>query len=355
MKQKSALKKIKFINKPPLRLYRGFLAVAFVLIVALSGAYYVLTSAAEWSGALAVGSPGSGWCMEDQNGGMSNGVAVVLNRCNNQEDQKWVLNPTGAIWNGHTLYTIQNFKSHLCVDNWGGSSALGNPLRMYTCANNDFAEQFIWTNVAQNHGLYNPQTGHCIDDKGASYTAGNPIGLSACKSSGFTNQEWFEIPNTSGSNGGTDSTAAGGNSAALQLPLKNSAGYHMCLDNNGFSSVNGNKIDVWQCNGSAAQTWTVSGNYTHQIMNNGKCLSVAGNGTVDGTAITLYSCNGSSGQQWSLTSGGTPTTLVNPHSGKCLDDRGFSTTNGTQAEIYTCNGGANQLWYPVTPGTSSLK
>jgi len=353
-KQKQALKKIKFINRPPLRLYQTFLAVAFVTIVAMSGAYYVLTSSASWSGALSLGSTGSGWCMDDKGGGMSNGNPVVINRCSSQEEQKWVLNPVST-WNGHTVYTVENFKSHLCLDNRSQSSALGNPLIMYTCNAGDAAQQFVWTNVTNKHGLLNIQNDHCVDNKGAALVANNPLDMYTCKSTSYGNQEWFEIPNTSGTGGGTSSTFTGTNPAALQSPLKNASGYHVCLDDYGDSSANGTKVDVWQCNGRSSQAWhaNVGGAGTFGI--NGKCASAAGNAVANGTPITLYTCNGSSGQKWTWANVGGPTTLVNTHSGKCLDDKGYSTANGTQLELYTCNGGSNQLWYPVTPSSSTLK
>src|ERR1700733_1544623 len=46
----------------------------------------------------------------------------------------------------------------------------------------------------------------------------------------------------------------------------------------------------------------------------GKCIDVAGAGTANGTAVQLYDCNGSAAQQWTLSSGG----LGNAGSGKRL-------------------------------------
>jgi beta-glucosidase len=73
-----------------------------------------------------------------------------------------------------------------------------------------------------------------------------------------------------------------------------------------------------------------------------KCLDVASAGTANGTLVQLYTCNGTAAQNWHLDSSGQ---LWNPNSGKCLDDPGYSTTNGTQLEIYTCNLGKNQYWW----------
>jgi Ricin-type beta-trefoil lectin domain len=55
--------------------------------------------------------------------------------------------------------------------------------------------------------------------------------------------------------------------------------------------------------------------------------------------VQVYTCNGTSAQQWTVESNGALQTL-----GKCLDDTGWSTTPGTQAQIWSCTGGANQKW-----------
>ncbi|MER5638895.1 ricin-type beta-trefoil lectin domain protein [Kitasatospora sp. NPDC002227] len=97
-------------------------------------------------------------------------------------------------------------------------------------------------------------------------------------------------------------------------------------------------VALWDCTGTAAQTWTWSnGTLTH----GGKCLDVTGQGTVNGTLVETWACNGGANQQWTPQPDGT---LKSTQSGRCLDDPGFTTTNGTQLEIWDCNGGANQRW-----------
>jgi len=110
-----------------------------------------------------------------------------------------------------------------------------------------------------------------------------------------------------------------------------------CLDDDGGSTVNGTKAQIWDCNNTGAQQWTYNGG---ALQVNGKCLDVTGMGTANGTLAEIWDCNGGSNQQWELVGN----TLVNPASGRCLDDPGFTTVNGTQAEIWDCNGGSNQQW-----------
>ena len=113
----------------------------------------------------------------------------------------------------------------------------------------------------------------------------------------------------------------------------------LCLDDRSASTAEYNPIQVYTCNGTGAQQWTVGSNSTLQVL--GMCLDVAAAGTANGTLVDLYDCNGTAAQVWVPQSNGT---LLNPNSGKCLDDPGFGTTPGTQLDIWDCNGGANQDW-----------
>jgi hypothetical protein len=112
-----------------------------------------------------------------------------------------------------------------------------------------------------------------------------------------------------------------------------------CMDNNNAGGTDGNKVQMWACDGNTgAQNWTVESNGTVQI--DGGCLDITGASYSNGTLIEWWSCNGGANQQWAAEGG----QLVNPASGKCLDDPAFNQANGTQLILYTCNGGANQQW-----------
>ena len=112
-----------------------------------------------------------------------------------------------------------------------------------------------------------------------------------------------------------------------------------CVDNNNASATNGNKAQMWGCNGyDAAQSWTRNGNGTITI--DGGCLDITGANYNNGTLVEWWNCNGGANQQWQAVNG----QLVNPASGKCLDDPGYNTASGTQLVLWTCNGGSNQQW-----------
>lgn len=62
----------------------------------------------------------------------------------------------------------------------------------------------------------------------------------------------------------------------------------------------------------------------------GKCVDVAGANPANGTAVQLYDCNGTAAQQWTVGSDGTIRAL-----GKCLDVTGGGTADGTGSSSTT--------------------
>jgi hypothetical protein len=128
----------------------------------------------------------------------------------------------------------------------------------------------------------------------------------------------------------------GGGTSAASGPITGYEG--LCVDDRGASTAEYNPVQVYTCNGTAAQDWTVAAGNTLQAL--GMCLDVDGGGTANGTTVDLYSCNGTGAQVWVPQSDGE---LVNPQSGKCLDDTNWG-GSGTQLQIWACGDGANQQW-----------
>jgi hypothetical protein len=112
-----------------------------------------------------------------------------------------------------------------------------------------------------------------------------------------------------------------------------------CVDVNAASTANGTAIQLYDCNGSNAQQWTVGSDGSLQAL--GKCLDVTSAGTANGTTIQLWDCNGSNAQNWTANAA---KNLVNTGSGKCLDATGNASANGTRLQIWTCASTANQQW-----------
>ncbi|MFJ2395575.1 MULTISPECIES: RICIN domain-containing protein [unclassified Streptomyces] len=113
-----------------------------------------------------------------------------------------------------------------------------------------------------------------------------------------------------------------------------------CVDVASASSANGTAVQMYDCNGTTAQQWTVGSDNTVRSL--GKCMDLTAAGTANGTKVQLYDCNGTGAQVWQRGSGDT---LVNPVSGKCLDVTDKSTANGARLQIWTCAGGTNQQFH----------
>nr|WP_238419726.1 lectin [Streptomyces taklimakanensis] len=112
-----------------------------------------------------------------------------------------------------------------------------------------------------------------------------------------------------------------------------------CLDVDGGGTADGTRVQLWSCNGTGAQQWTLPGDGTLRAL--GKCLDVSGGGTADGTRVQLWSCNGTGAQRWAPQPDGT---VRNPQSGKCLDASGSTWNDGTPVHLWTCHTGPNQTW-----------
>ncbi|WP_225889198.1 RICIN domain-containing protein [Streptomyces resistomycificus] len=76
----------------------------------------------------------------------------------------------------------------------------------------------------------------------------------------------------------------------------------------------------------------------------GKCLDVAGGAKTNGTAVQLYTCNGGAAQKWEVYGDDEGLHLRNVNSLKCLDVSGTDTANGTKIQIWTCNSSPAQTW-----------
>ncbi|HEX5402367.1 MAG TPA: ricin-type beta-trefoil lectin domain protein [Pseudonocardiaceae bacterium] len=135
----------------------------------------------------------------------------------------------------------------------------------------------------------------------------------------------------------TGAPAGGGGGTGTTGEITGLAG--KCVDVAGASTVNGTKVDLFTCNGTNAQNWTVATNGTLQAL--GKCMDVTAAGTVNGTKVQLFDCNGTGAQVWQHTASNQ---LVNPESGRCLDATGPSSADGTPLQIWDCTGGTNQSW-----------
>jgi predicted alpha-1,6-mannanase (GH76 family) len=158
-----------------------------------------------------------------------------------------------------------------------------------------------------------------------------------------TDNTWAIAPGTTASITVTNASGQHSNTASLDTAATGAivAGVSssLCVDNRASSTAEYNPVQIYTCNGTNAQQWTVAAGNTLQVQ--GMCMDVDAAGTTNGTLVDLYTCNGTGAQIWVPQPGGA---LVNPSSGLCLDDPGSSTAVSTQLDIWQCNGGSNQTW-----------
>jgi hypothetical protein len=156
-------------------------------------------------------------------------------------------------------------------------------------------------------------------DLGASYSWATQVDLSA--SGGLTA--------TSGITLGGQAVQADG-----ALPAPSPAGFDVGGDTVTVTVAAGSAEILTFSSASAKNTTLVGGL-------SGKCLSVTGASTAPGAAAEIYTCNGSGSENWTLEPDGE---IVGVQSGLCLSVLGASTANYATADIYTCNGSSSESW-----------
>ncbi|MFB7180622.1 ricin-type beta-trefoil lectin domain protein [Streptomyces sp. NPDC056257] len=162
-------------------------------------------------------------------------------------------------------------------------------------------------------------------------------------------------PTPSGFTGGISNPAVYPYAASVTAteavsPINLSAAAGNCVDNDGNSPDDGNKIQIAGCNGTDAQKFQVRNDGT--VRTHGKCLNATAAGTANATPVELRTCDSSAPSQQFLprADGG----IHNPASGRCLDLGGFNTTPGTRLWLYDCNSSPAQRWTIPTLGTAPL-
>ena len=148
------------------------------------------------------------------------------------------------------------------------------------------------------------------------------------KGDGYAYSKIFnEITSGSTSTGGGSNTILGVNSG-------------LCLSVTGASTSADATADLYTCNGSVSENWTVNSNGTITGNNSGLCLSTSGNSSALKSTADINTCDGDSYEKWTVSNGA----IVNGASGLCLSVTGAATTNYATADLYTCNGSVSENW-----------
>jgi hypothetical protein len=117
-----------------------------------------------------------------------------------------------------------------------------------------------------------------------------------------------------------------------------------CLDIPNSVTTDGTRVQLYDCNNSAAQNVTSPGDGTMRLL--GKCVDAGGPpvGSPGDRYVHLWTCNGTGAQQWKQRPDGR---IYQPDNDRCLDAPGSN--NGAQLYLHTCHGGDNQKWTIAAP------
>jgi streptogrisin C len=184
------------------------------------------------------------------------------------------------------------------------------------------------------------QSNACAEggDSGGSWIAGNQAqgvtsgGSGNCTTGGTM---FFQPVNEILSTYGLSLVTTGGGGGGTPI-----IGYGgKCIDVPGGNPADGTQLQMYDCNGSAAQSWTFAADGTVRAF--GKCMDVAWGSRDNGAIIQIVGCSGNPAQQFVLSGAGD---LVNPQANKCVDVSDWNTGNGAKLIQWECTGGANQKW-----------
>lgn len=114
-----------------------------------------------------------------------------------------------------------------------------------------------------------------------------------------------------------------------------------CMDTAGRIFANGTTEDIYDCNGTPAQTWTVTPDGRLTQNGGAYCLDDLGFGNTPGSKVALWSCNGGQNQQWTFNADGS---ITGNYAKLCLDVAGQASADGSPLVLQTCDGSPSQQW-----------
>jgi beta-glucanase (GH16 family) len=166
------------------------------------------------------------------------------------------------------------------------NSSTPNPATMLV----DYVRVYTATNAINTSAWYNvinQNSGDCVDATGFGTTNGTGVQQWACGNQ-QSNQEWQFQPTDSGF-----------------FKVVSRGAPAEGWDATNFGTVNGTLIQLWQFGGGTNQHWQPvalgNGNFKFVGRASGRCLDVPGASTANGVQLQLFDCNGTGAQAWTLT------------------------------------------------------
>ena len=269
----------------------------------------------------------SGFCMNVPS--WTAGKGVVLGRCITIAGGLYSsiiqLNP-GA--DGYSTIGGPN----LCFDVSDGPTTLGTELKLATCNGSSNQKFYLSRNASSSFSLLRTASGMCIGTAWGTSAEGASLRVWDCTYE--RSQAWRRME----LDGAIDFTTE------LRVPSQPG----QCLDVRGGVNANRTPVQVFQCNGTPAQEFSLthvdSRRFTLRAM--GRCLDVRGGVFSDHTPLQIFDCNGTISQLFHLESSWGPTSLCTEN-GYCVDRPNNNTANGTTVQIFHRNDSAAQTWTPT--------
>ncbi len=236
--------------------------------------------------------------------------------------------------NSDGSYSIVNVNSGKALDISAGNAHNYARIQQYD-SNGSTAQRWYIRNMGNGYAVQSALGNWVLDLNGASTANGNAIQLYT--PNGSDAQKFFLA---------SSENLATNTDMRIATALNSSK----VLDIASASTQNSVPIQVWDWNGTAAQTYQFrevgNGTYTIVNKNSNKVIDVAGNSGSDGARVDQYDSNGSAAQQWILHKNSDGTySFQGRGSGKFAELPGGRSAAGTQMTIYTGNGTTGQRWH----------
>jgi streptogrisin C len=249
-----------------------------------------------------------------------------------QVNSNWVSRPVVNTWNGGTTNVAGSQEAAV-----GSSVCRSGRTTGWRCGTITAKNVTVNYSGSYVYGLVASSACAQPGDSGGSFITGDQAqGVTSgaggnCSSGGTT--VYQPVNEILGVYGLSLTTTGGGSTSRI-------IGYaDKCIDVPNGNGVDGAPLQLWTCNGTAAQNWTFPGDGTIRAF--GLCMDVAWGSTASGAVIQLANCNGTPAQQFVLTAAGD---LVNPQANKCVDVVDWNSADGARLITWDCHGGANQKW-----------
>jgi hypothetical protein len=330
---------------------RGFdhvlVGVAFAVIIALGGTYYLIVTRAATATYVQLALNGGNVCFTGEN----------VETCNTTDREMLFIKPVA----GSSNFQLKD-QAGYCVDDWNGgwqpSTKPGEAnrvlSRLNTCYGNDANQEWNWTGSGR-HALASVGSGGkgCLNSAQGKTTPGNPVIVYQCD--GQSDENWIENavsvttqPSTPPPNNGGPAACSGSTNPCTTGEISYGSSASTCI-------TAGNSVTMQNCTGAANQEWeqlpTASGSSTEVFYN----VSTSSYLGTSGNKIVGTSTQGSA--LWTAGDNGDGTNMLeqlsNGNTGKCLDAGNGST--GTQLTLVNCGdqGTTSQSFTLPTPYVGS--